>query len=161
MDAAAPIRRAVAAEAGAVRAIVDDAYAPWVPLIGRQPAPMLDDYDRRIADGQTWVLEVGGRLVGVLVLVAEEGGLLLDNVAVSPAAQGAGHGRALIAFAERQAHAARCARLRLYTHVLMTGNQALYRRLGFAETRRVHEDGFDRVYMEKQLPSEAIAAPPS
>ena len=29
---------------------------------------MLDDYARRIADGQAWVLEDAGRIVGILVL---------------------------------------------------------------------------------------------
>ena len=39
----------------------------------------------------------------------------------------------------------------LYTHVLMTENQALYRRLGYVETGRVTEKGFDRVYMQLNL----------
>ena len=41
--------------------------------------------------------------------------------------------------------------LRLYTHVLMTENIALYVRLGFVETARVTEKGFERVYTEKAL----------
>ena len=34
----------------------------------------------------------------------------------------------------------------------MTENIALYRRIGFVETRRVSEKGYDRVYMSKRLP---------
>ena len=111
---------------------------------------MLDDYDRRIAAGQAWVLEDGGTVAGVLVLEDAEGSaLLLDNVAVAPAAQGKGHGRALVAFAEEEACRRGCDQVRLYTHVLMTENLALYRRLGFHETRRISEKGYDRVYMAK------------
>ena len=41
--------------------------------------------------------------------------------------------------------------IHLYTHALMTENIALYRRIGFIETHRVSEKGYDRVYMTKQL----------
>jgi hypothetical protein len=33
----------------------------------------------------------------------------------------------------------------------MTENLDFYPRLGYLETQRVHEDGFDRVYFEKVL----------
>ena len=37
--------------------------------------------------------------------------------------------------------------IHLYTHALMTENIALYRRIGFVETQRVSEKGYERVYM--------------
>ena len=43
------------------------------------------------------------------------------------------------------------AELRLYTHATMTENIALYRRLGFAETGRGHQAGYDRVFMTKRI----------
>jgi len=43
------------------------------------------------------------------------------------------------------------AELRLYTHEAMSENIALYRRLGFEETRRRQEDGYDRVFMRKSV----------
>jgi GNAT superfamily N-acetyltransferase len=111
---------------------------------------MLDDHARRIADGQAWVLEEGDRLAGVLVLEDAPGGaLLLDNVAVAPSAQGKGHGRALVAFAEEEARRRGHGEVRLYTNVLMVENLALYGRLGFRETGRVSEKGYERVYMAK------------
>ena len=113
---------------------------------------MLDDYARRIADEQVWMLEDEGTLAGILVLEDAEGGaLLLDNVAVAPNAQGKGHGRTLVAFAETEARRRGHSQLRLYTHVLMTENLAIYSRLGFEETHRVIEKGYDRVYMTKRL----------
>lgn len=144
------IRSARPEDADAIRRLVRDAYGHYVAGIGKPPGPMLDDYDRRIADGQTWVLEEDGRLAGMLVLEDAEGGvLLLDNVAVAPAAQGNGYGRALVAFAEEEARRRGHGVVRLYTNVLMAENLAFYGRLGFRETGRVSEKGYERVYMAK------------
>lgn len=80
-------------DADAIRRPVQDAYGHYDARLGKPPGPMLDDYDRRIADEQAWVLEEDGRLAGVLVLEdTEDGALLLDNVAVAPSAQGKGTG---------------------------------------------------------------------
>ena len=146
------IRPAHPDDTEAVRDVVHTAYAHYVPRIGKPPGPMLDDYAQRIADGQTWVLEDAGRIVGILVLEEGADGFLLDNIAVLPECQGKGFGRAMIVAAEAEARRRGYRELRLYTHALMTENIALYRRVGFVETHRVSEKGYDRVYMTKQLP---------
>jgi ribosomal protein S18 acetylase RimI-like enzyme len=153
-SAGSVIRPAVQGEAEALRDVVHAAYAHYVPRIGKPPGPMLDDYALRIANGQAWVLEDAGRIIGVLVLEDQSDSLLLDNIAVRPECQGGGHGRALMAFTEAEARRRGWHQIRLYTHVLMTENQALYRRLGYVETGRVAEKGFDRVYMERNLSHE-------
>jgi ribosomal protein S18 acetylase RimI-like enzyme len=145
------IRPAIADDAEAMRDVVHAAYAHYVPRLGKPPGPMLDDYAARIAAGQAWVLQDAARIVGLLVLEDRPDALLLDNVAVRPECQGAGHGRALMAFAAAEARRRGFRRIVLYTHVLMTENQELYRRIGYVETRRVTEHGFDRVYMQLDL----------
>ena len=145
------IRAARSGEDAAVRDIVHAAYRQYVPRIGKPAGPMLDDYTRRIADQQVWVLEDGQRIVGILVLEEAPSGFLLDNIAVLPELHGKGYGRALIEFAEAQARDRGFRDIRLYTHALMTENIALYRRIGFTETHRVSEKGYDRVYMTKRL----------
>ena len=145
------IRLALPHEAAVMREVVDAAYAHYIDRIGKPPGPMLDDYARRIADRQAWVLEDVGTIVGVLVLEETAAGLLLDNIAVLPEHQGKGYGRALMQFAEAEASRLGCHDIHLYTHVLMTENIALYRRVGYIETRRISEKGFDRVYMTKVL----------
>jgi ribosomal protein S18 acetylase RimI-like enzyme len=147
----AMIRPALPQEAEAVHALVREAYGHYVERLGREPGPMNDDYVQRIAAGQTWVLEEQGALVGILVLEDRPDALLLYNVAVAPTAQGKGHGRQLIAFAEAEARRRGYDELQLFTHVLMTENIALYQRLGFVETGRVDEEGFRRVYMAKRM----------
>lgn len=147
----ATVRAAVAKDAETVRRIVHAAYAQYMPRIGRPPGPMRDDYPARVAAGQVWVAEESGGIAGVLVLEERPDCLLLDNVAVDPGWQGRGIGRALIGFAEAEARRRGWRELHLYTHALMTENQALYRRIGFIDIARVQEKGFDRVYMAKQL----------
>ncbi len=150
------IRPARPEDADAVRRLVQGAYGHYAARMGKPPGPMLDDYVRRIADGQAWVLEDAGELVGVLVLEDAEGGaLLLDNVAISPSAQGKGYGRALVGFAEAEARRRGHGEVRLYTNVLMAENLALYGRLGFRETGRVSEKGYERVYMAKATAGQA------
>jgi ribosomal protein S18 acetylase RimI-like enzyme len=146
------IRRATVADRAAVEAIAHAAYSLYVERIGKEPGPMLDDYARRIDDGTVSVLEMAaGVLAGLIVLLPGSDHLLLDNVAVRPERQGEGIGRRLIAFAESEARRLGYRELRLYTHVMMVENIALYRRLGFAETGRGRQAGYDRVFMTKRL----------
>jgi GNAT superfamily N-acetyltransferase len=147
------IRLADIADAAAVHAIVDAAYRSYIPRIGKPPGPMLDDYAKRIADGQVWKLDNAGDIVGILVLEESPHGLLLDNIAVAPDQQGKGHGSRLLEFAEAEATRRGWNEIRLYTNALMVENITLYRRIGYVETSRVSEKGFDRVYMTKQLGS--------
>ena len=42
------IRRAGAADAPAIHALTQSAYAKWVPVIGRRPLPMATDYDQAV-----------------------------------------------------------------------------------------------------------------
>lgn len=145
------IRSADLAEASAVREIVDAAYRSYIPRIGKPPGPMLDDYAKRISDGQVWVLAGSDGIVGILVLEETPEGFLLDNIAVAPGHQGKGYGRTLLEFAEAQAVQRGWREIRLYTNALMTENIALYHRIGYLETARLTEKGFDRVYMTKCL----------
>lgn len=145
------IRPARPDEADAVRDVVHEAYRHYIARIGKPPGPMLDDYAQRIADAQTWVLEDAGGIAGILVLEETADSLLLDNIAVAPGQQGKGVGRALLEFAEAEARRRGFTAIHLYTHELMTENLSLYSRIGYVETYRITEKGFDRVYMHKPL----------
>jgi GNAT superfamily N-acetyltransferase len=145
------IRPARAGDVAAIGAIVDAAYAVYIPRMGKKPGPMLDDYAARVAEGVVWVAEQDGKVAGVVVLLPEDEHLLLDNVAVAPEAHGKGVGRALVAFAEAEARRRGHAEIRLYTHEKMTENIAMYPRLGYEETHRAQQAGYDRVFFRKKL----------
>ena len=112
---------------------------------------MLDDYPARVSEGVVWVVEEGAVIAAMIVLVPAPNYLLLDNIAVSPARQGLGLGRRLLAFAEAEALRRGYSEIRLYTHQTMVENQRLYASIGYEETGRGSEAGYDRVFMRKRL----------
>jgi N-acetylglutamate synthase-like GNAT family acetyltransferase len=145
------IRTAVADDVPAIAALVRDAYAMYVPRIGRQPAPVTADHAGLVAAGRTSVAEADGAIAGVIVLIPRDDHLLVENIAVAPGMQGRGLGGELMRFAERRAAELGVRELRLYTNALMTENITLYPALGYVETGRRVEDGFSRVYFSKRL----------
>ena len=112
---------------------------------------MLDDYAARVSEGAVWVLEEGVVIAAIIVLLPAPNYLLLDNIAVSSARQGVGLGRRLLAFAEAEALRRGYREIRLYTHQTMVENQRRYASIGYVETGRGSEAGYDRVFMCKQL----------
>jgi GNAT superfamily N-acetyltransferase len=145
------LRDAVVSDAPAVAACVNAAYAQWIPVIGRKPWPMLQDYATVIATGQVVVAESDGAIAGVLVLSTTPDGFLIENVAVLPELRGRGIGRGLLIRAEHEANARGHGSLYLYTNEKMVENIAMYVRNGYVEYARQEGQGFRRVFLRKQL----------
>jgi ribosomal protein S18 acetylase RimI-like enzyme len=146
------LRRAVAADAPAIRALTRLAYAKWVPVAGREPLPMRADYDAAVRNHRIDLLYKDGELAALIETVAETDHLLIENVAVSPAFQGRGLGRTLMAHAERLAATSGYTAVRLYTNKLFTDNVTLYQRLGYRIDREESLNGGTAVHMGKTLP---------
>jgi len=144
-------RPATVSDAPAMQACVAAAYEIYIPRLGKPPGPMLDDYVEIVREHQAFVVELDGAVAAVLVLMAREEGLLLDNIAVDPVYQGRGLGKLLMAFTEAEARRQGYGRVVLYTNEVMSENLELYRRLGYVETGRREERGYRRVYMGKML----------
>ena len=149
------IRPAQLEDASAITACVAAAYRQYVDRIGKPPAPMLDDYAELIRQHKVFVLTDQENIIGVLVLMEKEQTLLLDNVAVHPEYQRSGLGRKLMELAEAEALHLGFTSIILYTNVQMTENIDLYKKLGFVETQRRQEHGYQRVYMRKLLPGKS------
>jgi len=145
------IRRADPADGAALRAIALAAYRRYVPRIGRAPAPMTADYATAVLAGHAWVAVQDDRVIGFVILTPQLDHLLLENVAVRPAAQGRGVGARLLALADDEARRLRLPEIRLYTNEVMTENLAYYPRHGYIETHRAEQDGFRRVFFSKRL----------
>lgn len=134
-----------------LRVIATAAYEGYAPRIGRAPAPMAADYAQAVRSGHTWVAADHGEVVGFVILIPQPDYLLLENIAVLPAAQGRGVGSRLLALAEDQADRLGLGEVQLYTNEAMTENLAYYPRHGYTETDRAEQDGFRRVFFRKRL----------
>jgi ribosomal protein S18 acetylase RimI-like enzyme len=145
------IRVAKLHEAGAIAAIVMAAYAKWVPLLGREPMPMLVDYDKAVREHRFDLAVENSTILGLIETVPHPDHLWIDNVAVRPEAQGRGIGRMLLAFTEERAIAAGHPELRLVTNGVFESNIALYTRLGFVVDRIEDFRNGKAVYMRKPL----------
>jgi ribosomal protein S18 acetylase RimI-like enzyme len=129
------LRQATATDAGAIRELTRQAYAKWVPLIGREPKPMTADYDEAVARHRFDLLYVDGTLAALIETIREADHLLVENVAVSPDFQGRGLGRKLMAHAEVLAGELGYREIRLYTNQRFVENVELYRKLGYRVDR--------------------------
>ena len=152
MSAGPTLRRATPADVPGIRVCVEAAYRHYIPRMGKPPGPMLDDYEEVVRRHTVFVVD-DGAIQGVLVLIVSASGMLLDNIAVHPQQQGRGIGAMLMTRAEAEARRLGHDALDLYTHECMVENVAIYRSMGYEETDRREEHGYQRVYMRKRLGS--------
>ncbi len=145
------LRRATADDVVGIQRLVAASFGKYVDRIGRPPAPMTADYAELLHTSRVWVIEHGAEVVGVLVTQAKTDHLLLDSIAVSPTAQGGGHGRTLLERADQDARELGLAEIRLCANAAMTENLEIYPRRGFHETGRGVQNGFHRVFFAMTL----------
>lgn len=148
------ITKATEEDVPIIQSMVEAAYTKYINRIGKRPAPMDEDYHQAIYTHTILVLRGGeNQVVGAIVLEINPSSdsMKVNNLVVHPAAQGHGYGRVLMDCAEDLARSQDYQALTLYTNVMMYENLGLYLKLGFFETERKHEDGFDRVYFRKSF----------
>lgn len=150
------IRRANPDDEEKIRNCAEQAYARYVAVIGRKPAPMVADFKAQIATGQVYVSAEGATFQGFIVFFPKGDHILLENVAVLPSAAGRGVGKSLVGFCEDEARRGGYNAVHLYTNEKMTENLSIYSRLGYVEVARRHEDGFDRVFFKKRLSGASV-----
>ena len=145
------IRLAVTRDDSAVAYCVCQAFIHYIPRIGKQPGPMLDDYQSLIEQSVVYVACQQEEIVGVLVLLETDEGFRIETIAVLPSAQGIGIGGKLLAFAEAVALNLGYISIYLSTHRLMYESQAVYAHFGYVEFDRRIVNGYDRIFIRKQL----------
>ncbi len=145
------IRPAQPSDELAIQTCANLAYHGYVALMGQKPAPMVADFAALIAAGHVHVAESAHNVLGFIVFYQKSDGFMLENVAVRPDAAGQGIGKRLIAVCEMAAQRSGATSVHLYTNEKMTANLSIYPHLGYRETDRKTEDGFNRVYFEKSI----------
>jgi GNAT superfamily N-acetyltransferase len=150
-DLAESLRRAGPVDAPAIAALTRAAYAKWVPILGRDPKPMAADYDEAVRNHLIDLLFVDDRLAALIEMIPQADNLLIENLAVSPAFQGSGYGRRLMAHAEQLAASLGHAEIKLYTNKLFTENLQFYRQLGYQLDREEAFKGGFIMHLSKRL----------
>lgn len=145
------LRRATAGDVDAIRSLVHAAYVRWVPLMGIDPIPMLADYEKAIADHVIDLHDVGPDLAALIEMRPAPDHLFVVNVAVSPAFQKRGLGRAMMDHAERVANGLSLGETRLLTNKVMVENIRLYENLGYHVDREEAFRGGFVLTMSKRL----------
>lgn len=134
-----------------LRACARAAYQQYIAVIGKPPAPMVEDFVARLADHFVHIASAGDEPIGYAVWTIRNDALFLDSIAILPAAQSGGRGRAMMAWLEGEARRRGLIAIELYTNEKMTRNLTFYAQLNYRETGRVEEHGFRRVYFRKAL----------
>jgi GNAT superfamily N-acetyltransferase len=145
------LRRAHASDAVSITACAIEAFRHYIPRLGLMPIPMTKDYGAAIANVQVWVATQQDEAIAALVLDITDEGFLVDVIAVRPAHQGTGVGRALLELAEREALRQGHDSIYLFTNEKMTENRALYERIGYVEYKRLTLAERTRVFLRKPL----------
>lgn len=145
------IEIAKAQDAPYIKAIVDAAYSEYIEPMGMIPAAMRVQYDKLVQTQKVYVLRVGGEVVGSIILGRDGDSITVNNLVVAPSLQGRGFGRLLLNFAEDKVLEQGLAAVQLFANEKMYGNLSLYPKMGFIETGRRTEDGFNRVYFRKNI----------
>lgn len=138
-------------DADAIRSLTREAYTKWVPVIGREPMPMIADYTEAVKKHRIELLYLDSKLVALIEMIPLADHLLIENVAVAPAFQGRGLGHKLLAHAEQVATSLGYFVLKLYTNKNFTENLRLYQKLGYNIDREEEFKGGFTVYMSKSV----------
>lgn len=138
--------------------MIFESYAPYIPIMGKIPPTLFEDFGNHISNRNLWLLHHFGSPVGMVVLTPGDDHMLLQSMCILPAYQGMGFGRKLLEFSESCARQSAKPVIRLYTNSLMERNQKIYKRNGYKETHRTAYDWGWRVHMEKRVPRRTSAS---
>jgi len=143
------IRQAHSADINAIRNCAHAAYQPYIARMNQKPAPMIADFASQVSQGVVHVGSKNDKLLGFVVYYPVEDHIHLENVAVHPVYKGMGIGKQLIQHVEACARAMGITTVELYTNEMMHENIDMYPKLGYVETERKKQSGFNRVFFRK------------
>jgi predicted N-acetyltransferase YhbS len=152
------IRAAQSADALAVAAVIGRAFEAYRCRLRPTPDVLSEtahSIAARLAAGQGFVAEAGGRVVACILTVANSAEeLYVGRLAVHPAWQGCGLGTRLMEGAEQMARGGGFRRMSLGVRLALTHNRALFEKLGFRFHSAERHPGFAEptyIFMRKEL----------
>ena len=135
-------------DVSAIKLIARKSFERYVPLIGKPPAPMNADFSVHVLKATVFIAQSEkkqGSVLGYAIILQKDEAWLLDNIAVSPEAQGGGVGSALIAACKTFLQKRGVQRYHLHTDEAMEQNLTWNPEIGFVEMARCLEDKFLRI----------------
>jgi predicted N-acetyltransferase YhbS len=139
-------------EAEAIASLIHRAFAAYRGKLQPEPSALRESADsiRSALKNETvLVARRCGRIVGCVSVQRRADLVYARRLAVEPAEQGCGIGRALMAEAEGLARQVGWSRLVVETRLALTGNRAFFRVLGFVEgAHRCHPGFAHPTYVE-------------
>ena len=149
------VRKANVTDAALILDLTRQAYKKWIPVIGREPRPMIADYETAVKNHLVYIYEEGGSAIGLIEMIAESEYLLIENLAVLPESQGRGIGELLLNYADSVAKGLGMQEVRLYTNEAFVDNVRFYQKRGYSTFRRAQiETGGTSVHMSKAVEKE-------
>ena len=151
------IRIADSGEAGAIAAVLYEAFREFEPLYTAEgfaaTTPKREQILERMSEGPVWVALVDGEIVGTVSVVLKREALYLRGMAVLPRTRGASVGKWLMEQVEQYAVDKGCKRLFLSTTPFLQRAIRLYEKFGFRRTPDGPHDlfGTPLFTMEKTL----------
>ena len=133
-------RCADVARSAAILALVHETFGRLTPPSGAL-SETLDDVAARFTAGPVLIAEADGALVGSLYCALKGSGLYLTRMAVAPARQKQGVGRALLKAAEDEARRLGARKLTLRVRLNLPDNRAYFERAGFTVTGQGQDPG--------------------
>ncbi len=118
--------------------------------------PMGVDYDVAVLKHRFDLLEIGGRLAGLVETAPSDRSLLVVNLALAPDLQGRGLGSRLWRYAEDLAVGAGLDGVRLYNHQRFEENLRFYAARGYGVDREETFRGGVVVHLSKAGPRSAV-----
>lgn len=131
--------------------MIFESYAPYIPIMGKIPPTIFEDFIEHINKGNLWFLEYNGSKIGMVILTPCDDYLLLQSMCILPLYQKLGLSKKILKFSEELAKSKGLCTIKLYTNSLMKRNQKIYKKCGYKETHRNNYDWGIRVYMEKAV----------
>lgn len=151
------IRAAEEADAAQIASLLSESFAEYKPLYTDRAfaatAPASELVQKRLREGDAWVVSQGDQLIGTVSTVADGESLYIRGMAVLPAARGAGAGRLLLEQVEEFAREHGFKRLFLSTTPFLNRAIRLYEHFGFQRVESGPHDlfGTPLFTMEKVL----------
>lgn len=146
------IREAELSDADAISDCMRESFEKYVPLMQKEPEPMLLNYADVIRERSAFILEEDAEFVGAIILAdGDDTFMWLDILGVCNRYQNKGYGKKLIEFGESVMLGRGVTESRVYTNIKFEATIATYKHLGYEEYDRKMDCGYDRLFLKKTL----------